>query len=139
MFSSSGANGSSYQCGHTTISDGNGSVQIVGQTFADAVRQANLLQPALFRSRNQSDQVVKVVFGADRVTVNVTRYPLSSEAIGFSLDGGTTIKPMLLEGSVYPPMRFSPAAVAVVFTDGDTARWGEAWINPKKKSITFKP
>jgi len=136
---SSYATDMTFNCNGTTISNRNGQVFIVGKTFADAVKQANRLQPYLYFNRQNTSQVVKVVLGTDRVTVNAGQYPLSDEAIGFSLDQGNTLRPLLLEGRVSAPMRFSKNDVAVVFTDGEAAVWGQASLNPGTKTIVFRP
>lgn len=128
-----------YTCNSTTVTNRDGVVRIIGKTFADAVKQANRMQPHLYRNGLDNSQVIKIVFSTNSVAVNATKYPLSYEAIGFSLDRGETVRPMVLEGRVYPPMRFSANDVAVVFTDDEAGVWGEAWLSPKDKSIVFRP
>lgn len=130
---------STYTCNNTTITNRNGEVRITGKTFADAVKQANRMQPYLYRDGLDNSRVIKVVFSTTNVAVNTTKYPLSYEAIGFSLDRGENIRPVVLEGRVYSPMRFGANDIAVIFTDDEEGVWGEAWISPRDKSIIFRP
>lgn len=138
MLSSSSPD-STFTCNNTTIANRKGEVRITGKTFADAVKQANRIQPYLYRVGLDNNRAIKVVFSTTNVAVNTTKYPLSYEAIGFSLDRGETIKPVVLEGRVYSPMRFGANDVAVIFTDDEEGVWSEAWISPKDKSIIFRP
>lgn len=136
---SSASPSSAYTCNNTTIQNTNGQVRITGKTFADAVKQANRLQPYLYRAGGDSSRAIKIVFSTNNVAANAARYPLSYEAVGFSLDRGETIKPLVLEGRVYPPLRFSANDVAGVFTDDASGLWSEAWLNPRERTVIFKP
>lgn len=129
-----------FYCKNTTITSRSGVVTIKGKTFADAVKQANRLQPYLYRYGRDNTRVIKVVFSTNAVTVNPTKYPLGNyEAIGFSLDQGDTMAALLLEGKVYSPRRFSADDVVLVYTDTDSGVWSEAWLNPQEKTVIFRP